>query len=167
MPRSRLETASAEDGVPYDLYRKQGFLTLSGENYVDYRDCYRWFVRLIEQYQIYPLQIGYDRYSAQYLIEDLKQYGFHCDDVYQGTNLTPVIREFEGILKDGRIHIGDNSLLKAHLLNSALRQDTETQRVKLIKLGKRARIDGTAALLDAMTVRQKWYPQIGGQLRND
>ena len=167
MPRSRLETASAEDGVPYDLYRKQGFLTLSGENYVDYRDCYRWFVQLIEQYQIYPLQIGYDRYSAQYLIEDLKQYGFHCDDVYQGTNLTPVIREFEGILKDGRIHIGDNSLLKAHLLNSALRQDTETQRVKLIKLGKRTRIDGTAALLDAMTVRQKWYPQIGGQLRND
>ena len=78
-----------------------------------------------------------------------------------------VIREFEGILKDGRIHIGDNSLLKAHLLNSALRQDTETQRVKLIKLGKRTRIDGTAALLDAMTVRQKWYPQIGGQLRND
>ena len=167
LPASRLETAQAEDGVPYDIYRKRGLLTLSGENFVDYRDCYQWFVDLIERWQIYPLQIGYDRYSAQYLIDDLRRYGFHCDDVYQGTNLTPVIREFEGLIKDGRIHIGDNDLLKAHLLGAALKQDTETQRVKLVKLAKRTRIDGAAALLDAMTVRQKWYPEIGAQLRNE
>ena len=167
LPASRLETAQAEDGVPYDIYRKRGLLTLSGENFVDYRDCYQWFVGLIERWQIYPLQIGYDRYSAQYLIDDLRRYGFHCDDVYQGTNLTPVIREFEGLIKDGRIHIGDNDLLKAHLLGAALKQDTETQRVKLVKLAKRTRIDGAAALLDAMTVRQKWYPEIGAQLRNE
>ena len=167
LPASRLETAQAEDGVPYDIYRKRGLLALSGENFVDYRDCYQWFVGLIERWQIYPLQIGYDRYSAQYLIDDLRRYGFHCDDVYQGTNLTPVIREFEGLIKDGRIHIGDNDLLKAHLLGAALKQDTETQRVKLVKLAKRTRIDGAAALLDAMTVRQKWYPEIGAQLRNE
>ena len=167
LPASRLETAQAEDGVPYDIYRKRGLLALSGENFVDYRDCYQWFVDLIERWQIYPLQIGYDRYSAQYLIDDLRRYGFHCDDVYQGTNLTPVIREFEGLIKDGRIHIGDNDLLKAHLLGAALKQDTETQRVKLVKLAKRTRIDGAAALLDAMTVRQKWYPEIGAQLRNE
>lgn len=167
LPASRLETAQAEDGVPYDIYRKRGLLALSGENFVDYRDCYQWFVDLIERWQIYPLQIGYDRYSAQYLIDDLRRYGFHCDDVYQGTNLTPVIREFEGLIKDGRIHIGDNDLLKAHLLGAALKQDTETQRVKLVKLAKRTRIDGAAALLDAMTVRQKWYPEIGAQLKNE
>ena len=167
LPASRLETAQAEDGVPYDIYRRRGLLALSGENFVDYRDCYQWFVDLIERWQIYPLQIGYDRYSAQYLIDDLRRYGFHCDDVYQGTNLTPVIREFEGLIKDGRIHIGDNDLLKAHLLGAALKQDTETQRVKLVKLAKRTRIDGAAALLDAMTVRQKWYPEIGAQLKNE
>lgn len=166
MPASRLESATAEDGMPYEIYRQRGLLTLSGENYVDYRDCFSWFRRLVEEYQIYPLKVGYDRYSAQYLVEDMKRYGFHMDDVFQGTNLTPVIHEFEGIAKDGTITIGDNDLLKAHFLNSALKFEADSQRVRLIKIAPRARIDGMAALLDAMTVRQKWYAEIGEQLKN-
>lgn len=89
------------------------------------------------------------------------------DDVYQGTNLTPVIQEFEGMLKDGKICIGNNDLLKMHLYNAALKRNIEDDRVKLVKMGKYDRIDGVAALLDAMTVRQKWYPEIGGQLKNE
>lgn len=167
MPRSKLEIRTAEDDVPYEIFIQQGLLTLSGENYVDYHDCYNWFVRLVEEYQILPLKVGYDRYSAQYLVQDMKTYGFHMDDVYQGFNLTPVIREFEGIIKDGLVHIGNNNLLKAHLLNSALKMEAEHQKVRLIKMGSRKRIDGSAALLDAMTVRQKWYGEIGEQLRNE
>jgi len=167
MPANKIEEATATDGVPYEIFRQQGVLTLSGTNFVDYSDCFVWFRRLIEEYQIYPLQVGYDRYSSQYLVEDMKQYGFHMDDVYQGYNLTPVIREFEGQIKDGNIRIGNNNLLKAHLLNSALKNDVESQKVKLVKIGTRTRIDGTAALLDAMTVRQKWYVDIGEQLKNE
>lgn len=166
MPEARLEDATAEDGMPYRKYIEQGYLSLSGENYVDYRDCYNWIMGMIKQYELLPLAIGYDRYSAQYLVEELKAAGLKMDDVFQGHNLSPVIREFEGILKDGRIQIGGNNLLKAHMLNAALKQDTETQKVKMIKLGPRLRIDGTAALLDAMTVRQKWYQDIGKQLQN-
>jgi hypothetical protein len=36
----------------------------------------------------------------------------------------------------------------------------------MIKMESRQHIDGTAALLDAMTVRQKWYAEIGQQLQN-
>ena len=167
MPRSRLEVRTAEDGVPYGIFLRRGFLTLSGENYVDYHDCYDWFVRLVRDYEILPLQVGYDRYSAQYLVQEMEACGFHMDDVFQGFNLTPVIREFEGILRDGRLSIGDNHLLQAHLLNAALKLEAEHQKVRLIKMGPRKRIDGAAALLDAMTVRQKWYGEIGSQLRNE
>ena len=45
----------------------------------------------------------------RYLITDMANYGFHMDDVYQGENLTPVIREFEGIIKDGDFKIADNN----------------------------------------------------------
>ena len=31
---------------------------------------------------------GYDRYSAQYLIDDLKNAGWQTDDVWQGENLS-------------------------------------------------------------------------------
>lgn len=166
MPASRIEDATAEDGVPYDIFRKQGLLSLSGENYVDYHDCYNWFVDLVEKYEILPLMVGYDRYSAQYLVDEMKQYGFHMDDVFQGGNLTPVIREVDGEIKDGILHIGNNNLLKSHFLNSALKSDTESQKVKLVKVGKRTRIDGMAALLDASCVRQKWWSDLGDQLSN-
>lgn len=167
MPETRIEPGTAEDGVPYPAYIRSGELTVSGENYVDYHDVYAWFESLVTQYEIFPLKIGYDRYSAQYLVQDMKAFGFHMDDVYQGYNLTPVINDFEGQMKDGIIHIGSNQLLKAHLLNSALKNDVELNKTKLVKVAPRARIDGTAALLDAMTVRQKWYAEIGEQLRNE
>lgn len=166
MPAGKLEEATARDGIPYSAYVKRGILFLSGENFVDYHDCMRFFTDLVENYQIYPLKIGYDRYSAQYLVQDMKQYGFHMDDCYQGENMTPVIREVEGTIKDGGFNFEDNDLMKIHLLNSALKMNNETNRTKLIKLSATDRIDGTAALLDAMAVRQKWYGEIGEQLKN-
>ena len=111
--------------------------------------------------------VGYDRYSAQYLIKDLQTYGFRCDDVYQGENLYGELMEMQGLLEDKKIHIGDNDLLKTHLLNSAIKMSTERGRGKLVKLSPALHIDGTAALLDAMTVRQKWYAEIGDRLKNE
>ena len=134
---------------------------------MDYRDCYAWITSLVERYEILPLKVGYDRYSAQYLVQDLKQYGFQTDDVYQGDNLWGVLQEMEGLLKDGKVHIGDNDLLKVHLLDSAIKMSVERGRGRLIKLHPTARIDGVAALADAMCVRQKWYQTIGEQLRNE
>lgn len=166
LPAEKLEEATARDGLPYASYVQRGILKLSGDNFVDYHDCSAWFKMLVEQYQIYPLQVGYDRYTAQYLVQEMEQYGFHMDDVFQGYNLTPVIREAEGLMKDGVLNIGDNDLLKVHLLNSALKTEAESGRSKLVKMSANDHIDGTAALLDAMTVRQKWYSEIGEQLKN-
>ena len=165
MPASRLQTATAEDNVPYEIFMKKGFLSLSGENYVDYHDVFDWFKTLVETYRIFPLKVGYDRYSAAYLVQDMAAYGFHMDDVYQGTNLTPVIRELEGIVKDGGISWCGNNLLVSHVLNSALKSENGKER--LVKVGQRTRIDGMAALLDAMCVRQKYFAEIGGRLKNE
>lgn len=167
MPSEKLDEMKERDGVPYNIYLQRGLLQLSGENFVDYHDCFQWFVDLVEKYQIYPLQIGYDRWSSQYLIQDLRGYGFQCDDVYQGENLYPVIQELGGLIRDKKINIGDNDLLKIHLLNSAIKMNNERGRGRLVKINQLARIDGTAALLDAMTVRQKWHNEIGEQLKNE
>ena len=166
LPAEKVEEATERDGVPYQIYIQRGFLQASGENFVDYHDCFDWFRQLVEEYEIYPLEVGYDRYSAQYLVQDMTAYGFHMDDVFQGENLTPVIQETEGTIKDGRLLIGDNALLKMHMLDSALKISSETNRRKLIKLGNGVHIDGMAALLDAMCVKQKWHDQYGEQLKN-
>ena len=133
---------------------------------IDYHDVFNWFRELVEEYQIYPLQVGYDRYSAQYLVQDMEAYGFHMDDVYQGEQLYPILQHLNGMLEDKKVHIGDNDLLKSHLLNSAIKMSTERGRGKLVKLSPSLHIDGTAALVDAMTVRQKYYGEISYQLSN-
>ena len=167
LPSQKIDEAIARDGVPYNLYVQRGLIAESGENFVDYHDCYEWLVDLVEKYEILPLKVGYDRYSAQYLIQDLEAYGFQTDDVFQGDNLWGVLQEMEGLFKDGRVHMGDNDLLKIHLLNSAIKMNVERGRGKLIKLNANAHIDGCAALADAFCVRQKWYAEIGGRLANE
>lgn len=167
LPAERIEEATAADGVPYNIYIQRGLLQPSGANIIDYNDVFNWFRELVEKYEIYPLEVGYDRYSANYLVQQMEAYGFHMDDVFQGFNLHPVIQELEGYLKDGKIKIGDNDLLKIHFFNSALKVSAEKGRSKLVKIKPSAHIDGMAALLDAMTVRQKWYGEIGERLRNE
>lgn len=166
LPAEKIDDAIARDNLPYRAYIDRGILMPSGDNYIDYNDVFSWYRQLVEQYQILPLKVGYDRYSAQYLVQDMKEYGFHMDDVYQGDNLFPVIQEMEGMLKDGIINIGNNDLLKIHLLNSAIKMSVERGRGKLVKINPMAHIDGCAALLDALCVRQKWHSEIGQQLKN-
>lgn len=166
LPKNKLEDAIARDNLPYELYIQKGWLELSGEEFVDYHDCYNWLVEMVEKYQILPQVVGYDRYSSQYLIQDMKTYGFVTDDVYQGDNLWGVLQEMEGLLKEGRINIGDNDLMKIHLLNAGIKMNKERGRGKLIKLNASAHIDGCAALADALCVRQKHYSEIGERLKN-
>ena len=166
MPQKRYEVAINEDNTPYNIYRDRGFLFISGENQVDYKDVYNWFIELVKVYKIKPLKIGYDRYSANYLVEDLKTAGFHTDDVYQGTNLTPILHEFEGNLKDGLFDFGDNSMLAAHFLNVAVDINLNDSRMKPVKIEKRMRIDGAMSVFDALAMVSKYHNEIGKKLLN-
>ena len=167
MPAEKIDEAVQRDGVPYWAYVKRGFLSLSGDNFIDYHDCENWFISLVQDLELYPLRVGYDRYSAQYLVKDMEAGGFYMDSVYQGDNLWSVLQEMEGLIKDKKVYIGDNDLLKMCLLNSAIKMNTERGRGRLVKVSPNARIDGAAALTDAICVRQKWFGEIGYQLMNE
>lgn len=167
LPSGALEKATARDSIPYREYIDRGILSLSGDSFIDYTDVSRWVDMLVSDYEILPLKIGYDRYSSQYLIKDLKGQGYHTDDVFQGYNLTQMIYEFESGMNDRAILIGSNDLLKIHLLNTALYSDAESRRVKIVKISKYAHIDGVASVLDALAVRSKYYDEIGEQLENE
>lgn len=171
LPSERLIEATERDGIPYQAMIERGFLSLSGDNFVDYRDCYQWFVDLIEQYQIYPLMVGYDRYSAQYLVQSLESFGFHCESVFQGFNLTGIEDNLEGLLKNGTIQCADdNDLLKIHFLDAAQQIESNTSahpRKKLVKISKNAHVDGVAAILDALCMRQNHWGELGDRLSNE
>ena len=77
-----------------------------------------------------------------------------------------MLLECQGLLEDGKIRIGDNDLLKAHLLNTAIKMSVERGRGRMVKVSPGVHIDGAAALIDALCVRQKWFGEIGEQLKN-
>lgn len=167
IPAGRVDDAAARDSLPYREYITRGILSLSGESFIDYDDVAEWIYSLVTDYEILPLKIGYDRYTAQTLVKALKQNGFHTDDVFQGYNLTQMIHELEGKMREGALKIGNNDLLKVHLLNTALYSDSDSRRVKIVKIAKAAHIDGVASILDALAVRDKYSDEIGEQLENN
>ena len=167
MPANKLEEATARDGIPYRKYVEQGYLILSGENVVDYHDVERFYESLRKDYEIIPLKTGYDRYSAAFLIQDLEGMGYHMESVSQGSNLTGVIIDTEGMIRDGTLRSAEeNNLMKIHMMDSAL-HTYEDNRRRLVKVSSTAHVDGMAALLDAMTMRRNYYTEMENLLRNE
>ena len=172
LPNKRLEEATKRDNIPYEIYIRKGFLSLSGEEFVNTDDVLLWFMDLVKTYKIYPLQIGIDRWSALDLIQKLNTKSFHTDTVTQGFNLSSVSDTFEGMLREGRIRdMDDNDLLKIHLADAAQQMESNAEqahpRKKLVKISKNAHVDGCAALLDAMAMRQFKWTELGKRLMNE
>jgi phage terminase large subunit-like protein len=168
MPANKVDEATARDGLPYRIYAERGLLTISGENTVDYHDVHNWFRTLEHDYEILPLKVGYDRYSAAYLVQDMQADGFDMESVSQGSNLTGVLIDMEGMIKDGKLRcINDNDLMKVHMLDAALKFEDGTNRRRLIKMSAKQHIDGMAALSDAICMRHNYYEEMAAQLSNE
>ena len=168
MPENKVQEATQRDGLPYEIYRQRGLLTVCGENTVDYHAVHDWFRMLERDYEILPLKVGYDRYSAAYLVQDMQADGFSMESVSQGSNLTGVLIDMEGMIKDGRLRcINDNDLMKVHMLDAALKFEEGTNRRRLIKMNAKAHIDGMAALSDAICMRHNYYEEMSAQLSNE
>ena len=170
LPGERLNEATQRDGIPYQIMIDRGFLSLSGDEYVDYHDVFNWIEMMRKQYKVLPLQIGYDRYSANYLIQSLEKASYHCESVFQGYNLTGIEDNFEGMLREGKIRdMDDNDLLKIHMMDAAQQIESNTSahsRKKLVKISRNAHVDGVAAILDAMCMRQNYWAKLGKRLMN-
>ena len=171
LPNKRLEEATRRDNIPYEIYIRRGFLSLSGEEFINNDDLLLWFMELVKTWKIYPLMIGVDRWSATELMQKLEKKHFHVDTVTQGYNLSSVSDTFEGMLREGRIRdMDDNDLLKIHFADAAQQMESNTEnahpRKKLVKISKNAHVDGVAALLDAMAMRQFNWAKLGLRLEN-
>lgn len=171
LPRNRLEEATKRDGVPYEIYIRKGFLSISGDEFVDFHDVLQWFMDMVKIYKIYPLMIGYDRWSAMELNQQLTAKHFKTDSVTQGFNLSNVADTFEGLLREGKIRdMDDNDLLKIHLADAAMKMESGSDRAHprkmLVKISNQAHVDGTAMLLDGMAMRQFKWAELGSRLTN-
>ena len=171
IPGKRLDEAMKRDGVPYDIYIKKGFLSLSGEEFIDTNDVLQWHMDLVKKYKVYPLMVGYDRWSSMEWVQKMTNKHFKTDSVTQGFNLSNVMDKVEGLIREGRLRdMDDNDLLKIHLADAAQKLESGADRAHprkmLVKISTRARVDGMAALMDAVAMREFKWNELGPRLQN-
>jgi phage terminase large subunit-like protein len=158
IPSENLERKINEDKVPFDIWHKQGLVTITEGNRVDYSDVTNWFIRMVKEYGIRPLWVGYDSWNAQYFTEEMKSNGFNMVEVRQGfKTLSTPMKELQAELTSKRINYNNNPILKWNLSNVATKGD-ENGNIRPVKnVSSKMRIDGAVSLLIAYTVLTQNY----------
>jgi len=157
LPEALLESREQDDKIPYTTWRDMGLLRTTPGNKVHYRDVIKWFLEMRNEFDIYIPWIGYDDYSAEYFVADLRnEFGEECPEkVQQGAKtLAGPLRSLGADLEAKRINYGNNPITKWCLSNVAVTEDRNANLLPC-KTSSRRRIDGFAAMLDAYVVLER------------
>jgi len=157
MPSEVVEKRIKEDNVPYDIWIKKGFVTLTEGHQNDFSIVTRWFMKMIQTYGIRPLWVGYDPWNSQYWIKEMEDLGFNMEKVRQGIySLSEPMKILEADLKNDIVNYNNNPILKWCLANTQAKVDLNGN-IQPSKLNsKYKRIDGTVALIIAYVVLNRY-----------
>jgi phage terminase large subunit-like protein len=152
IPEDLLEQRVREDKIPYDLWEQQGLLRTCPGNRIQYHCITEWYKEIQDEYDIYLFKAGYDSWSANYFVEDMKAtFGASVmEPVIQGKKtLSSPMKSLGADLTKKLVVYNNNPILKWCLGNTSVDVD-KNDNIQPCKgnVGTR-RIDGTAGLLDA------------------
>ncbi|HFJ9281560.1 MULTISPECIES: terminase large subunit [Bacillus cereus group] len=158
LPEDLLEQRSKEDDIPYDLWHEQELLRTTPGNSVHYKYVTQWFLEMRDEFGIYLPWIGYDRWSANYWVEEMEGY-FGKESmipVAQGKQtLSSPMKLLGADLESKLVNYNNNPIDKWCLSNTAIDIDKNLNIQPNKTKNQRRRIDGTAALLNAYVVLQE------------
>lgn len=150
LPEDSLRERVDSDKIPYDKWHEQGLLRLCQGNTINYREITEWFLEMLNDYDITPLWIYYDNYSARYWVDDMKANGFKMVRTPQGAKtLSLPMQNLGADLKKHKVNYNNNPILKWCLTNTGVETDRNGNIVPVKNQSPKRRIDGTASLLDA------------------
>lgn len=139
------------DRVPYDVWARQGLLTLTPGASVDYDFVAARLAKLSAELDF--AAIAFDRWKIDELRKALERIGADVPLVQHGQgfrDMSPAIDALESELVAGRMRHGGNPILTNHVANAKATMDPAGNR-KLDKKKSTGRIDGAVAL--AMMLR--------------
>lgn len=154
IPQSKIDylekTASKE--APYKLWAEQGWLTICKGAQVDYSDVTKWFIQMVEEYDIRPLWISYDRALSGYWVPEMEAYGFEMEKCAQGPfTWSQPMKEMGAAFSLHKVNYNNNPILRWCLMNTGVKR-TKTDSLEMIqpvKIQTARRIDGMVSLLNA------------------
>lgn len=149
VPEDNMHERAERDRVPYEVWERQGHLTATPGNVVDY-DYIREKLNALRQAGYQIKEVAYDPYNATQIITDLTGDGFLCVPIRQGfLSLSPPTKELERLLLSKKMRLGTNPVTRWAASNAVVLMDAAGN-IKLDKSNPRNRIDPLAAMVDAV-----------------
>lgn len=159
MPETGIEDRSTEDRVPYDLWAKQGHITLIPGSTID-----PGFVAgaMAEAAALYDLRaVAYDRWRIEDLKRELGLIGaaLPLEPFGQGfKDFAPAVDTLERTVAEGMLRHGGNPVLNMCAANAVVSRDAAGNR-KLDKAKSTGRIDGLVAVAMALQMARRIEPE--------
>ena len=151
MPEDSVRERERRDRVPYSQWVREGLITATPGNVIDYEYIEAQVLELAEQYQI--TEIGYDPWNATQLVLRLQEQGLEMVPVRQGfASLTGPTKEMEKLVLAGHLRHGGNPVMR-WMVDSVTVASDPAGNIKPVKpdRGKSTtRIDGVIAVINAL-----------------
>jgi phage terminase large subunit-like protein len=149
IPREKMQEKIQTDQVPYDVWEKQGYLTATEGNVVDYNVIEATIKESLGLYLV--RSISYDPWNATKLIQDLIAGGYaNMVPVRQGyQSMNAPSKYLEALILDKKFNHGGNPILRWNFDNCMMTMDP-TGNIKPDKGKSTQRIDGIVATIMAL-----------------
>jgi phage terminase large subunit-like protein len=151
LPGVGLLERARRDRVPYDVWVKDGLLTVSPGRALDYDFVAQTIVPVFSKWNV--RSFAYDRWQYEHFKQALARQDYHPEfpeDIGQGfKTMTPAIRTFETVALEGRIRHGKHPILTWNFSNARAKVGDAGER-KLTKAKSTGRIDGAVATIMAL-----------------
>lgn len=156
LPADDLKARCDRDHAPYDVWARQGFLTLTPGNVTDHDFIETKILELSKQYEI--AELAYDPSRAVQLVTHLQEAGLTMVEYAQHcTSMNAAVQLMEKLILEKKLAHGNNPVLRANCAN-AVTVANSNGNVKFDKGKATGRIDGMTALANAFG-RARFAPQ--------
>lgn len=145
IPQDAMRERSRRDRVPYDVWVRQGFMTATPGNVIDYDFIVAEVDDLAQRYDI--SEVAFDRWGATKIYQQLEEKRMTMIQFGQGfVSMSPPMKELEKLIRSGKLAHGGNPVLTWMADNVVARVDP-AENIKPDKAKSKERIDGVVALI--------------------
>jgi phage terminase large subunit-like protein len=154
VPKDSIKERVTRDRVPYDQWSRDGFLTATPGNVVDYEYIRQSLKDWSAEFDV--RELAYDPWNATDLVTRLsEQDGFTCVPMRQGfSSLSAPTKALEKAILSRTLRHDGHPVLRWCVSNVSVETDA-TGNLKISKKVSTERIDGVAALVMAIDVMER------------
>ncbi|WP_322925335.1 terminase large subunit [Paenibacillus campi] len=155
MPAQRVAEHVRTDAVPYDMWIREGLITVTetlGGVKTDYKYIIAHYRKLIKEYDLKLLGIAYDPHNADAFLHDLEEFGVDCVEITQSAkSLNDATTDFRLEVEAGNVIYNRKNKLLTWSMANAKTTSNSFGETKIDKdpQAKTKRIDPVDAVLDA------------------